>query len=305
MNLTLRQIRGFLAIAQLGSFTKAASALNLSQPSLTVQIRQLEANLGLRLLDRNTRSANLTPVGRELLPTFRRILGELDTAVTGAKDIAAKKRGIVRLACLPSFAATVLPMAMAEFLARYPGIRFIIKDAVGRRIAALVKDEIVDFGVTAGEIADPELNVSELMEDRMHAIFPRDHPLARKRRITPALMAQYPLILMDEESTVRQVVEAGFAAAGLTAVPAFEATYMATAVGMVRAGLGITILPSTAVEASPTEQLASRPIKAAGFTRKIWAVRRSGRSLTPSAEIFLSHLSETKNTHLLPAVQSL
>ena len=292
MNVTLRQIRSFVAIADLGSFTKAASALHLSQPSLTVQIRQLEQSLGTRVLDRNTRSANLTALGRDLLPAFRRMLGELDAVVTDARDLAAKKRGIVRLACLPSFAATLLPPVVARFRGYYPGVQFVVRDAVGKRIAALVKTETVDFGITAGEISDPELDVQELMEDRMHAVFPRGHPLAQRKRITPRLLAGHPLILMDEESTVRQVVNAGFRAAGLTAVPAFEATYMATAVGMAQAGLGIALLPSSAIEARPSEAMASAPVEGRAFTRKIWILRRAGRSLPPAAEVFLQYLCE-------------
>jgi DNA-binding transcriptional LysR family regulator len=124
----------------------------------------------------------------------------------------------------------------------------------------------------------------------MHAVFPRGHSLERQKRITPKLLATHPLILMDEESTVRQVVDTGFGAAGQKAIPAFEATYMATAVGMAQAGLGIAILPSSAIEARPTDALASRPIEGGDFARKIWVVRRAGRSLPPAAEVFLEHL---------------
>jgi DNA-binding transcriptional LysR family regulator len=290
MNLTLRQLRSFIAIADFGSFTRAANAVHLSQPSLTVQIRQLEQSLGVRLLDRNTRSASLTALGRELLPTFRRMLAELDEVITGTRDLAAKKRGIVRLASLPSFAAAILPPAVASFRADYPAIQFVIRDAVGKRIASLLKDGTVEFGITAGRIADPELDATLLMTDRMHALFRHDHPLARRRRITPAMLVDHPMILMDEESTVRQAVNAGFQDAGLTATAALEATYMATAVGMALAGLGVAILPSSAPEARPSELLASRPIQGASFTRQIWLVRRVGRSLTPSAAAFTEHL---------------
>jgi DNA-binding transcriptional LysR family regulator len=290
MNLTLRQLRSFIAIADLGSFTRAATAVHLSQPSLTVQIRQLEQSLGVRLVDRNTRSADLTAVGRDLLPTFRRMLAELDEVIADTRDLAAKKRGIVRLASLPSFAAAILPFAVASFRADYPAIQFVIRDAVGKRIASLLKDETVELGITAGRIADPELETTPLMTDRMHALYRHDHPLARRKRITPAMLTAYPLILMDEESTVRQAVNAGFHEAGLSASAAFEATYMATAVGMARAGLGVAVLPSSASEARPSDTLSSRPIEGANFARQIWLVQRAGRSLTPSAAKFVEHL---------------
>jgi DNA-binding transcriptional LysR family regulator len=290
MNVNLRQIRSFAAIAALKSFTRAARALNLSQPSLTVQIRQLEQSVGARLLDRNTRSVLLTPIGEALLPTFQRVLRELDGAIADARDLTAKRRGLVRLACLPSFAATLLPAAIAGFRARYPNVRFVIKDAVGQRIAAMVKDGAVDFGVTAGAVDDPDLATRELLQDRMHAIFPADHPLARAKRITPQLLRQHPLILMDRDSTVRQVVDAGFASHGEAPEPAFETTYMATAVGMVQAGLGVALLPSSAIEARNAAQIVSRPVAGREFRRQMWLVRPPNRSLPPAADAFVEHL---------------
>src|ERR1700730_12748465 len=134
MTPSLAQIRSFVAIAKLGSFTRAARAVNLSQPALTVQIRQLESALNVKILDRNTRSVRLTRVGEELLSVFDRLLNEFDTVVTGAKDLATKRLGVVRLACLPSFAATVLPKAIVAFRVRHPGIQFLLKDGVGRKI---------------------------------------------------------------------------------------------------------------------------------------------------------------------------
>src|SRR5581483_6175300 len=101
-----------VAIAKLGSFTRAARAIHLSQPALTVQIRELEAALQVKLFDRNTRSVHLTRIGRELAPTFERMLQELDNVVGGAKALASKSYGIVRLGCLPSLAAAVVPHAV-------------------------------------------------------------------------------------------------------------------------------------------------------------------------------------------------
>src|SRR5260370_36701495 len=99
MGPSVAQMRGFVAISKLGSFTHAARAIHLSQPALTVQIRQLEQTLKVKLIDRNTRSVALTRIGRDLVPVFERILHELDNVVTGAKELAGKSYGIVRIAC--------------------------------------------------------------------------------------------------------------------------------------------------------------------------------------------------------------
>lgn len=286
------QIRSFLAIAKHGSFTRAARALNLSQPALTVQIRQLEDVLNIRVLDRNTRTVQVTRIGKELVPVFERILNELDSVVGGVKKLASKSHGIVRLACLPSFAETILPAAIVKFRGRHPSIQFVLKDGVGRKIVQLVKTDAVDFGIAAGQINDPELETSVLTQDRIHAIYLAPHPLERERKITAENLTNYPLIMMDEDSTVRQVVDRALLNLRLTVKPAIEATYMSTAVGMARARLGVALLPSTAIEAHGLGRLRSRPIEGKYFRRSIFVVRKKGRSLPPASESFLSTLMQ-------------
>src|SRR5262249_56089947 len=120
-------MRGFVAISKLGSFTRAAHTIHLSQPALTVQIRQLEEVLQVKLLDRNTRSVQLTRVGRELAPVFERVLQEIDTVVIGAKTLASKSYGVVRLGCLPSLALAMLPSAIRDFRLAHPGLEFVVR----------------------------------------------------------------------------------------------------------------------------------------------------------------------------------
>ena len=290
MDPSIRQMRSFIAVAKAGSFTRAANEIYLSQPALTVQIRQLEAALNVKLLDRNTRSVHLTRVGQELIPVFDRLLHELDAVVNGARELASKRHGVVRLACLPSLAATRLPDAIVAFRAKHPRVQFVLKDGVGGKIAALVKDESVDFGISGGATSDPELVVDALMQDRMHAVYLSPHALDRNSRITIDGLSRHPLILMDEESTVRQVVDEAFRRSGRSKVAAIEATYLSTAVGMARAGLGVALLPSTAMEAKPSGNLRSRPVEGKSFARPIFVVRKKGRSLPPASEAFLSSL---------------
>src|SRR5919202_6490375 len=137
MSVSLRQVRAFVSVAHLGSFTRAASLLHLSQPALTVQIRRLEEALGVRLLDRNTRTVELTRVGRELAPVFQRILRELDSVVIDTRDLAAKRYGVVRIAALPSVAAGLLPDAIAAFHEANPRVTFVLKDVIASRVLTL------------------------------------------------------------------------------------------------------------------------------------------------------------------------
>lgn len=173
---------------------------------------------------------------------FERLLAELDTVVNGARDLSEKKYGIVRVACLPSVAATVMPSAIASFKTKHPGVQFSVRDGVGEKIIALLKSDHVDFGISAGEIDEPQFETSVLMNDHMHAVYLTPHPLHSEKRITAEKLSHFPLIMMDEESTVRKLVDRAFRLAGVAARPVIEATYMATAIGMVQARLGVAIL---------------------------------------------------------------
>ena len=138
MNFTLRELEAFLGVARFGNFTRAARSLHMSQPALTVRIRHLEDALGVRLLDRTTRSVALTQVGREFLPVVERVLGEIDAVAVNARELAGKRRGLVTVAALPSIASTLLPATVAAFKTSHPGITVRLRDAVAQRVVSLV-----------------------------------------------------------------------------------------------------------------------------------------------------------------------
>src|SRR5262249_15855911 len=157
----------------------------------------------------NTRSVQLTRVGRELAPVFERVLQEIDTVVIGAKTLASKSYGVVRLGCLPSLALAMLPSAIRDFRLAHPGVDFVVRDSVGGKILSLLKNDMIDFGI-AGDVDDPEFETQLLMHDRIHAVYLSPHPLDRERMITAASLADHSLLLMDAETTVRQLVDRAF-----------------------------------------------------------------------------------------------
>ena len=290
MAYSLPQLRAFIALADERSFTRAARRLNLSQPALTVQIRNLETSFGGRLFDRDPQGVALTRVGSELAPRLRRLLSDLDGAMSEAQDVARGRRGTIRIAALPSFAAGRLPDLIARFRAANPAIAFVIRDAIASKVVAAVQTEAVDLGMTAGVELTQEVEILHEEKDRLCVVFPRRHPLASKRAIALADLAEFPLILMDPETSVRAIVDAAFVSAGRIIRPAVEATYMMTAVSLVRAGLGITILPASAKEVDAEPSLRSRPIDDARFSRTISLVKKRKRTLPPACESFLKEM---------------
>lgn len=286
VNLNLRHLEALIAISRAGNFTRAAQALHISQPSLTVQIHQLEDTLGVRLLDRNTRSVKLTQIGRELTPIIERLVREVDSIVLNAREFSAGGRGLVTVAALPSISATILPRIIGQFREQSPGVSVVLRDVVAQRAIAMVKNEEVDFALGSFTEAVPDIHTTPLFTDRMRIVFAPGSPLEKQRAITLKLLVGFPMILMDRQSSVRALVDRAFESLGHFPEPAYEVTYMSTAVGMVKAGLGIAFLPSSALEVEQLSGVRSRVLNHPALTRKIVMARKAGRSFSPAASGF-------------------
>jgi DNA-binding transcriptional LysR family regulator len=295
MNVNLTQIRAFLTVARVKNFTQAAKFLRVSQPALTVQVKQLEDSLSLRLFDRTTRHVSLTRLGSELVPTFQRLLLEFESAVANARELGSKRQGVVRLGCLPSVAKTYLPEIIAEFKKRHPMVSFVLKDANGKRIIAMLRAGEIEFGITDGEANWPDLKITELYHDQMHVVFQKTHPISKLKKITIEDLAKSPMVLLDNESNTRVVLEAAFAAAGRLVTPVCEVSYSSSAIGLVEAGLGITLLGSLAIKSNNLNArsgLHTRPIDDAIFSRHIGLVSRAEHTLSLSSATFIELLLE-------------
>jgi LysR family transcriptional regulator, carnitine catabolism transcriptional activator len=276
----LRHIRAFLTLARAGSFTRAAAELHVSQPTLTVQIKQLEAEVGVRLFDRSKRHVALTQAGRDLQVPLERILIDVEAIAANTDELLAHRRGLVTVAALPSVAASLLPR-VRKLSESYPGITVRVFDGVASTVAGMVKAGQVDFGISSQTYGDRELASEVLIMDRLCAVVATDHPLAKKRSMTLRELARHPLILMLKDSSSRQVVDLAFNREGLVSNVAYEGTYSSTVAGLAQAGLGVGILPESMVGPIRLHQLR---IRGEALTRRISVIMRAGRSLSPTAD---------------------
>lgn len=292
MDVNLRQMRSFVAVARLGTFTRAAEFLHVSQPTLTVQIKRLEEALQLRLFDRNPRSVNLTRMGRDLLPTFERTLQDLDSVLLDLKNVSTARLGIVRISALPSFAASLLPDSIKTFRRENPGASFVVKDIIASSLLGLIRSEDVDLGLTGGNVDFPDIEVLFRASDEMNVVYPAGHPIGKITRVTAERLAQFPLVMMDTRTSVRAVTDFAFNKAKLMPAPVAEATYMMTAIGMVRAGIGITMLPASAREIAAEPGLRTRRIADRNFWRPVALIKKKGRTLPPLSQAFADQLSD-------------
>lgn len=290
MSATLRQLRAFVRVALERSFTRAAPALHLSQPALTVQIRGLEEALGVRLFDRNTRAVRLTPLGESILPAVQRLLRDFDSMADNARELGAGNVGVVHVAALPSLASSLVPRTIARLRESHPGIVVRLRDAIAQRVIALVQSDEADVGVGVFTAASPDLAFTPLMRDRLEAVMPARHRLPRGATLSLRELAREPLVMMDSQTSVRALLDREMLAAGLLPRPAYEVTYMSTAIGLVEAGLGVALLPTSALEMQDLRGLKRRALRGVSLAREIGVIARSGRGLSPATQVFLEAL---------------
>ncbi len=284
MNITLKQIRAFVTVAQAGSFTAAANRLHLTQSAVSVLISELEQQFGLRLFDRTTRLVQLNDAGRDFYPAAEKMLTDLSNAISGSKDLVAKKRGRVAVAATPLMASILLPPAIAQYTALYPGISVILQDTAAEQIQPKVRDGEVDFGIETFAKSWRELVAEPLMDDTLVLACPAGHPLAAKSSVTWRALAGYPFISLTRDNSVGQLIRTCLAEAGVEVQTAYEVSYLSTVVGMVGAGLGIAVLPSSASPLTRLYDIAVKKLVKPSIRREMSFLTRQGRTLSPAAE---------------------
>jgi LysR family transcriptional regulator, carnitine catabolism transcriptional activator len=248
--------------------------------------------LGLRLFDRTNRVVRLTDAGRDLLLPVERLLGDLDTLLRHATDMAHHRRGHVTVAALPSVAAGALPRVIRSLTERYQGLVVRVHDVVGQRIVEMVKSGEADLGVGSLTRPDPDIESVPLFVDRLCAFVPVSHRLAKRRKASLHELVTEPLILTGRDSSARQIVERALEQESLAATVAQEAAYMSTAIGMVHAGLGVAVLPESARTPAGDSTLRAIPIHRPELTRQISLLSRRGKSHSPAADRFVALLKE-------------
>jgi LysR family carnitine catabolism transcriptional activator len=290
----LRHIRAFLCVAELGSFTRAAQALHVSQPALTVQIRQLEDELQVRLFDRDPRHVRLTTHGRKLQAPLQRVLSDFEQALVMGRELAGLQRGELTLAVLPSIAADWLPALMRHYRQAHPGVHLHIADVPADRIQAMVADESADLGLGPWVHRDRAIRFDPLGQDRLQVFFPPEHVLAGSRQPTLRQVAQHPQILTARGSSVRLTIQQALQAEQLSVETACEVAYISTAIGMVKAGLGVALLPLSARQAANCGELLHRPVRSRTLSRQLGVLSRRLSTPTPAVLAFRKLLADLR-----------
>ncbi|CAG2153491.1 LysR family transcriptional regulator [Cupriavidus plantarum] len=290
MNISVRHLRAFVALATHRNFTRAAQACHLSQSAFSTLVQTLEEQAGIRLFERTTRHVELSADGRRFEEVARRLLDDFEAAFADLRDHAERRKGRVAIAALPSLAAGDLPPLMAAFHAKYPGIALELHDQLADGCIDLVRRGQADFALAPAPAQDADLRIEPLVHDNFHLVCRADHPLARKRRIAPQALAGLPFIQLSRTSSVRQHLDAALHPLRLNGV--MEVEHLATVAALVEAGLGISVVPALALFQFRRETLAIRPMQMPQLVRDICLVRLRERGDSSAAAAMIDMLRQ-------------
>ena len=290
----LNDLLAFRAVAETGNFRRAAESVHISQPAFSRRIDKLEQALGVRLLERTTRRVALTAVGREFARKAAALLDELDGTLLALRGIAPARLGEVSIACVPSAVYYYVSQVIRRYRERYPRLRVRIHDAGASEVLDVVARGDADFGLNFIGSQEPEIDFQPLALERFVAACRRDHPLARRRRITWAEMAEHDVIAVSKNSGNRLLLDQALAGAPRRPEAIYEAEHVTTLLGLVEAGLGVAAVPSLAMPGKDHPLLVSVPLAEPEVTRQLGLIRKRGRPLSPSAQQLYDFFLEMK-----------
>ena len=239
LNVTMRQVRAFIAVAKNESFSKAAREIRLSQPALTMNVRNLEKMLRVRLLDRDTRNVELTEAGKDFLAASERLVSEFDTIMADTSAAGQHLSGEIVVASVPSLASSLVWPVMSQFKELYRGLTVKLFDGDEQNVVHRVRTRQADFGLCGRLMDNPDLKFQPLVRDDFCAIFPQGHPLGDMPRVRLRDLKSHPFLCMGRDTGVRHALENALVRSDLRFNVLCELEQISTLSGMIEAGIGV------------------------------------------------------------------
>jgi LysR family transcriptional regulator, carnitine catabolism transcriptional activator len=294
VDLTVQQLRMVLAVERTGSFTAASDRLHLAQSSLSRAVADVERRVGVPLFERTTRRVHLTAEGQQFVEVASDIVRSFDRGMNHFSGFLDGTRGVVRIATLPSLAATLLPPLIAQFREAHPHVDVRIDDALLGQVLEQVTGGHVDFAVTVtGERAAP-LEVTPVASDRFFCVFPRRHRFAGSSHLQWVDLQDEPFIAFDPVSSVRGHVDQAFAQVGAVPQLITEARNIATVGGLVAAGLGVSAVPALVLPLLEFAHLGHAQLTDPEIARTISIARDPDRPMAPTAQAFIRAVTQAR-----------
>lgn len=286
MNLTIKQLRAFVAVAETQSFSDAARRLHLTPGAVSLLVRDLETELGFPVFDRTTRRVALSRAGRDYLPAAEKVLLQVQAAIVHAHDVKNRATGLVRVAAPLILASVVLPRLIAQYRVTHPGVQVRPVDCTVEHLARSVEEDQADLAIGPGRATGAAV--------RRQALFPSpwvlwchaDHPLARQTVVAWTQLANEAVIAAGSDYPQR-LADAPFggpdAAPVDDIVPTYVVDNITTALGMTVAGLGVTLSPAYVELLARDMGLVMRPLGPPPLAREVCLYVPGQRALSPAA----------------------
>ena len=301
MNLSIRHLQAFTALCDTLNLTRAARHCHLSQPAFSALIQGLEEGVGVQLFERSTRSVQLTPAGQDFVPQAYRLLEEMSAALETLRGVSAQQSKHVCIALLPSLAAHWLPTVLKAFAHQQPHIKVTVKDVLNAPCCEAVLHGQADLGLASVLSSHPELQSHAVANEHFFIACHAQHQwAANNEAIEPSALINEPFIHMAPSTSVRQAVDQ-WAAHHLKAPlqPLMEVEQLATVMGMVRAGFGVSLIPALSLEYFQDPNIAICPLRGTPPQRTMYWVSSKHRQLSPAAKSFYSFASGSLESWLL------
>ena len=281
MKINFKLLGTFLAVAENASFRKAADQTHLSLPAVSMQIKQLEEQLGVTLFQRTTRKVDLTQAGEQLMISARKAMAEIDAGLVQIQHTVDVQQGHLSFGCVPTVAGSRLPQILLKFSQKYPGISVHVRELAHQDLLEAVRRREVDFGI--GPVPDKkgELDFSPIFVDEYFALLPKTFHDGGRAGISLRELAKMPILTLSNSTLFRNHLDSVLKANDVEPELNYEFTHVSTLIAMAEAGLGIAVLPRIAIPRKTL--LKAVRITGPAISRTIAVITIRGHSLSPAS----------------------
>lgn len=299
----LRQLRYLVALADERHFTRAAAREHIAQPALSQQIRRLEAEVGLALVERTTRRVALTHAGELLVARARRVVAEVDDARAELAMLAGVKGGRLAVGALHTMGPVDLSLLLAAFHRNHPDVELTVREQSSEELAEMLRDDVIDlaFLSVTENIQSRGLQLRRLVTEELVAVLAPQHPLAGREGVRLSELAGDPFISFRAGSRLREVLAGAAADAGFEPRIALESNESRRIRSLVSSGLGVAILPRSDA-AGPGAPVAVARLVDPALTRDVTLASRASRRHSPAAQAFVALTLGVYDTAGRPAI---
>jgi DNA-binding transcriptional LysR family regulator len=280
----LRHLRSLVMVADEAHFTRAARRLQIAQPALSQQIRRLEADVGLALVERTTRSVRLTQAGQVLVEHARRVLSELETAGAELDELRGVRAGRLAVGASQTMLSLDLSALLAAFHRRFPAVELAVEEDISLALAGALNRDELDVGFLTLEAEGLESH--PVATERLVCIVPADHRIAALPAVDLRALEHERFIVFRRGATIRQSIDKASQASGFSPAVLFETNNTSRMTSLVAQGLGIAVLPES--DAARTGAgVAVVPLSTPGLRHTIYLSWRAQRRHSPAARAFV------------------